>query len=67
MNFGGPKHGWWWAALLIWGGVILGLVGILAQLLPITALAGSAFWLVAVGWLLLAVWAAVGYFKVWGK
>jgi len=42
--------------------VTLGIVGILAQLLPIAALAGSAFWLLALGWAALAVWAAVGYF-----
>jgi hypothetical protein len=67
MMTNGPKHEWWWAALLIWAGVILGLVGILARLLPIAALAGSAFWLLAIGWVALAVWALVGYFKLWGK
>ena len=66
MGLSGPKKVWWWAALLIWVGVIMGLVGILAQLVPIPALSGSAFWLLAIGWLLLAIWAAVGYLKLWG-
>ena len=44
--------------------MLLGAVGILARLLPIAALAGSAFWLLALGWALLGVWAAVGYVKI---
>jgi hypothetical protein len=67
MNLSGPKHLFWWMALVIWAGVILGIVGILAYLLPIQALAGSAFWLLAVGWFLLSVWAAVGYMRLFGK
>lgn len=64
MTLSGPKQGWWWYSLLIWAGVILGVLGILAELIPIAALAGYAFWLLAIGWLLLAVWAALGYFKL---
>lgn len=54
-------------ALVIWAGVILGIGGILAYLVPIQALAGSAFWLLAAGWFLLAVWAAIGYLRLFGK
>lgn len=64
MTLSGPKKDWWWYSLLIWAGVILGIVGILAELIPIAALANYAFWLLAIGWLLLAVWAALGYFKL---
>ena len=61
MNLSGPKRPSWWVALLIWIGVIVGVVGIIAQVAPIAALSGFAFWLLAIGFLLLAVAAAVIY------
>ena len=57
----GPKRPAWWIALVIWAGVLAGGVGILAHLLPIAGWSGSSFWLLALGWLLLAVAAAVIY------
>lgn len=64
MDLSGPKRLTWWVALLIWVGVIIGVVGILAYLVPIPALSGYAFWLLAIGWLLLAVAAGVIYTRV---
>ena len=64
MDLSGPKRLTWWVALVIWAGVIIGIVGILAYLLPIAALSGYAFWLLAIGWLLLAVAAGVIYLRL---
>ena len=67
MDFSGPKRLTWWLALIIWVGVIIGVVGILAYLVPIAALSGYAFWLLAIGWFLLAAapavssWARIGW------
>ena len=58
MDSSGPKRPAWWITLVIWTGVILGIVGILAHLVPIGALSGSSFWLLSIGWLLLSVAAA---------
>jgi predicted membrane channel-forming protein YqfA (hemolysin III family) len=63
MNLSGPKRLWWWLALIIWVGVILGIVGILAQLVPIPALSGYVFLLLGIGWLILAVVAGVVFLK----
>jgi hypothetical protein len=63
----GPKKAWWWWALLIWAGVLVGILGILAELIPIAALADYAFWLLGIGWLFLAVWAAVSYLKLFAR
>jgi len=63
MDLGGPQRPWWWVALLVWVGVIMGVVGIPAYPVTIPALSGSAFWLVAIGWLLLAIAAAVIYWR----
>jgi hypothetical protein len=64
MDVSGPKRLTWWLALIIWAGVILGAIGILAQVLPIAALAGSAFWVLAIGYALLAIAAAFIYLTV---
>ena len=64
MNLSGPKRLAWWVALIVWVGVILGAVGILAELAPIAALSGYVFGLLAIGWLLLAVAAAVIYLRL---
>ena len=61
MDSSGPKRPAWWITLVIWAGVIIGVVGILAYLLPISALSGSSFWILAIGWLLLAIAVAVIY------
>jgi hypothetical protein len=53
MNFSAPKQITWWVA------VIVGAVGILAYLVTIPVLSGFAFWLLAVGFVLLAVATAV--------
>jgi len=63
MTLSGPKRLWWWLALLTWVGVILGLVGILAQLVPIPALSNYVFLLLGTGWLVLAVVAGVVFLK----
>jgi len=63
MDLGGPKRLTWWVALVIWVGVIIGIVGILAHVLPIAALSGYAFWLLAIGWLFLAVAAGVIFLR----
>ena len=63
MNLSGPKRLWWWLALIIWVGVILGIVGILAQLVPIPALSNYVFLLLGTGWLVLAVVAGVVFLK----
>jgi hypothetical protein len=49
MKLSRPKVITWWIA------VILGVVGILAILLPILALTGVAVWLIAAGFILLAL------------
>ena len=63
MDLSGPQRPWWWVALLVWVGVTMGVVGILAYPVTIPALSGSAFWLVAIGWLFLAIAAAVIYWR----
>jgi len=64
MDLSGPKRLSWWLALLIWVGVALGLVGIIAHIAPIAALAAIDFWLLAIGFVLLAVASAVIYLRV---
>ena len=64
MNLSGPKRLVWWVALIIWIGVIIGIVAILAYVLPIAALSGSEFWLLGIGWLLLAIAAAIIYLRL---
>jgi len=54
MNFSGPKQTTWWLALIIWIGVIMGVLGILSYLLPISALYDIAFWLLAIGFVIVA-------------
>ena len=61
MDKTGPKRSAWWITLVIWAGVLVGLVGILGYFLPIAALSGSSFWLLALGWLLLAIAAGAIY------
>jgi len=53
MELSAPKQLTWWVA------VIVGAVGILAYLVTIPVLSGFAFWLVAIGFVLLAVATAV--------
>ena len=53
MKLSAPRMITWIIAL------ILGVVGILAMLLAIPGLVGFAFWLVVLGWLVLAVATAV--------
>ena len=53
MKLSAPKQITWIIAL------ILGIVGILATLISIPPISGFAFWLVVLGWLLLAVATAV--------
>lgn len=53
MKLSKPKEITWWIA------VILGVLGILATLLPIPALAAYAFWLVAAGFVLLVLGTAL--------
>ena len=67
MNLNGPKRLSWWMALLIWVGVIIGVLGIMAQFGVIAALASSAFWLLAIGFALLAIAAAVIYLAILSK
>lgn len=49
MNLNPPKVITWWIA------VIVGAAGILAYLVTIPVLSGFAFWLVAIGFVLLAL------------
>ena len=49
MKLSRPKIITWWIA------VILGVIGILATLMPIPALSAYAFWLVVAGFVILAV------------
>jgi hypothetical protein len=49
MNLSAPKQIWWIIS------VVVGVVGILAQVVPIGALAGYAFWMVSIGFILLAL------------
>ena len=49
MNFSAPKQITWWIA------VVIGVLGILASLVAIPVLSGFAFWLVVIGFALLAV------------
>jgi hypothetical protein len=67
MDFSGPKRLWWWVALIIWVGVIIGVVGILAQLVPIPALAGYAFSLLAIGFVLVALGAGAAFWVLGGR
>lgn len=53
MKLSKPKVITWWIA------VILGVVGILSTILPIPALAAYAFWLLAVGFVLLVLGTAL--------
>jgi hypothetical protein len=53
MKLSAPKRITWWIA------VVVGVVGILSSLLSIPALVGFAFWLVAIGFALLAIATAV--------
>ncbi len=54
MKLSKPKNITWWIA------VIVGVVGIIANLITIPVLSGIAFWLVAVAFVLLAL---ATYFK----
>ena len=49
MKLSRPKNTTWWIA------VVFGVLGILAHLVVIPVLSGYAFWLVAVGFVLLAL------------
>jgi threonine/homoserine/homoserine lactone efflux protein len=49
MNFSAPKQITWWIA------VVVGVLGILASLVPSLGFAGFAFWLVVIAFALLAV------------
>ena len=63
MTLSGPKHVWWWFALVVWIGVILGILGIVGYIWTISGLSDVAFWLLAIGWGLLAVAAVVIYLR----
>lgn len=64
MNLSGPKRLSWWLAVVVWIGVILGILGIIARLVPGTFLSGNAFKLLTAGWFLLAGAAAGNYLFV---
>ena len=49
MKFSAPKQITWWIA------VVVGVVGILATFITIPVLSGFAFWLVVIGFALLAI------------
>jgi len=49
MKLNAPKQMWWIIS------VVVGVVGILATVVPIGALAGYAFWMVSIGFILLAL------------
>lgn len=49
MKFSAPKQITWWIA------VVVGVVGILASFITIPVLSGFSFWLVVIGFALLAV------------
>jgi len=53
MKLSKPKVITWWIA------VILGVTGILATIVPIPALAAYAFWLLAIGFILLVLGTAL--------
>lgn len=53
MKLNAPKQVVWIIA------VVVGVLGILASVVPITALVGYSFWMVAIGFLLLALSTAV--------
>ena len=53
MRLSPPKRITWWIA------VVVGVIGILSYLLVIPTLVGFAFWLVAIGFALLAIATAV--------
>ena len=53
MKLSAPKQITWWIA------VVIGVLGILATLVTIPVLSGFAFWLVVIGFLLLAVATAI--------
>jgi len=53
MQLSAPKQITWWIA------VVVGVLGILATLVTIPVLSGFAFWLVVIGFLLLAVATAI--------
>jgi len=49
MNLSAPKN------LTFWLAVIVAIVGVLGQVVPIAAIAGFAFWLVVVAFVILAL------------
>jgi len=49
MKFNAPKQVTWWIA------VVIGVVGIIAALVAIPVLSAYAFWLVAIGFIVLAL------------
>lgn len=49
MKLNAPKQIWWIIS------VVVGVVGILSSVMPIAALAGYAFWMVTIGFVLLAL------------
>ena len=49
MRLSAPKKATWWVA------VVVGVVGILAKFVTIPVLSGFAFWLVAAGFIILAL------------
>ena len=53
MKLSPPKRSTWWIA------VVVGVIGILSNLLVIPTLVGFAFWLVVIGFALLAIATAV--------
>ncbi len=67
MDLSGPKRLWWWVALVEWVGVIIGVVGILAHVLPIAALSGYAFGLLAIGFVLVALAAGAAFWVLGGR
>ena len=67
MDTSGPKQTWWWVSLLIWLGVIVGVVGIVAYLVPIAALSDFAFWILAIGFVLVAAGAGAAFWVLGGR
>lgn len=64
MTLGGPKHVWWWVSLVVWAGVILGILGLVGRIWTVPGLSGVAFWLLAIGWVILAAAAGVIYLRL---
>jgi hypothetical protein len=67
MNLTGPRQLSWWMGIVIWVGVIAGILGILANFGLISELAGASFWLLAGGFLLIALAAGVIYIAIINK